>query len=511
MKNPRYKKVLGIAVGERSLMIAEIATGVSRPSVSRLAEMPFPDTTTAADPARIGASLAEFLRTQLIAARAAVIGLPARWIVAQPKDVPVVDELTLSNILRLQAEAEFSTELKDLVYDYAGGMHSDSGGAQSEAAPSNNGETSTQSILLTATPRRYLDFANTIASAAKLNLLGVTASALALGEMSAGSGRADSLVLATGSVGGEMTAQRGITPAAIRHLRAASPEGPFVSELRRIVSTMPAASRREMLLWDDTGINIRTMSEQIGVPVRSGDLPMLGVDTDLASSNGQGRKFAAAVALALAGLSSEPLAVDFAHSRLAPPKERLVPLWIIGAAAAVLLLAGGIFWAFHSLSVAQAEVDSMQAQVDRTKPQVADATAFVDKVSFAQAWHGGDPRYLAAVRDLTEAMGDDPDTYATGLTLREAPRSTNPNSVTSTAVKTPDINLLSGLLSGRTTDQEHVQTLLDKMRKNKAFSEPKLGGSDIGRAREVNFTITFSYGLGDDTSMPSNPAKAARK
>jgi hypothetical protein len=195
--------------------------------------------------------------------------------------------------------------------------------------------------------------------------------------------------------------------------------------------------------------------------------------------------------------------VDFAHSRLAAPKERLVPPWMIAAAVGLLLLIGGIIYAFHSLSVDQANVDAMQARLDRMKPQLVDATAFVDKVSFAQAWHGGDPRYLAAIRDLTIAMGDDPDTFATGLTLREVVR-TNVNSSTS---KTPETNQITGVLSGRTVDQEHVQTLLERLRKNKAFVEPKLADSTSGRGREVNFSINFNYGLLDSAATVANRKK----
>ena len=157
--------------------------------------MPFPPGVTINDPQKIGAALQTFIQQQLINARAVVIGLPARWIVAQQKEVPAVDEHTLSNILRLQAEAEFSTELKDLVYDYAGGL---TDGVATDAQ--------TQTILLAATPRKYLDFATEICAPSKLNIIAVTASAMALGDVS--SVKADTIVLAVASGNAEITAQR---------------------------------------------------------------------------------------------------------------------------------------------------------------------------------------------------------------------------------------------------------------------------------------------------------------
>ena len=261
---------------------------------------------------------------------------------------------------------------------------------------------------------------------------------------------------------------------------------------------MPAASRREMVLWDDSGMNAASIGEQLGLPVKSADLTMLGVDATAAASNGQGRKFAAAVALALGGFMPGALAVDFAHSRLAPPKVRLIPLWAFGAAAAFLVLVGVIIYGVHWLGVQQAEVDRMQGRYDGMKTEMTDATAFVDKVGFAQAWHGGDPRYLAAIRDLTSAMSDDPETFATSLALREVAK---PVGSSTAANKIVDTHTLAGVLNGRTSDLQHVQTLIEKMRRFNAFGDPKSGGSDLGRGKEVNFSITFNYALPETSAQ----------
>ena len=85
----------------------------------------------------------------------------------------------------------------------------------------------------------------------------------------------------------------------------------------------------------------------------------------------------------------------------------------------------------------------------------------------------------------------DPETFATSLTLREVVKPVGTQS--GAAAKTPDVQTLSGLLNGRTSDLQRVQTLIEKMRKNSAFVDPKSGGSDLGRGREVNFSITFNY------------------
>ena len=111
-------KVLGVAIGERSLLVAEVVAG-DRPEVKRLAEFVYPEGISPHKPEELGTALAEFLRENKFSAKSAVFGLPARWLVVKAKEVPPADPSTLANLLRLQAEGEFSSELKDLVYDYA--------------------------------------------------------------------------------------------------------------------------------------------------------------------------------------------------------------------------------------------------------------------------------------------------------------------------------------------------------------------------------------------------------
>jgi hypothetical protein len=477
LKTPRNKKLLGLSLGERSLLIAEVIGG-ERPSVARTAEMPYPAGVTIANPAELGSALTSFIAKEGFTARSVVIGLPARWLVTQPKEMPAADERTRAEMLRLSAEAEFSTELKDLVFDYTG--------------------TGT-SVLLVATPSRYVEAARAMCETAGLQLLAVTASAVALGEATGRGAARDVLVLSVASGGAEMTLQRDASSGAVRHLRAPLPQEPFINELRRTVSTMPPSKAgRQVVLWDGTGLNAATLGEQIGTPVRSGELSLLGVSSaGGAIANGNGARangqqgandigqYAAAIALALVGMSDQPIRVDFLHSRLAPPKTHRVPRWAIVAVVAVIVLIAGTTYAFHDLDVQSAAVDTMQARYDGMKSRIDDATAFVGKVTFAQAWHGGDPRYLACIRDMTVAMSDDFDTFAIGLIIGDAPRPVNS--------KAPDTHALTGVLSGKAADQQHVLMLLNRLRKIKAFSDATLGGSDVGRGREVTFSINFRY------------------
>ncbi len=488
LKPSRLNKVLGLSIGERSMMVAEVVAG-DRPEVKRLAEMVYPDGVSAQDAGPLGAALGEFLREQKFSAKSAVVGLPARWLVVKSKDVPPADPGTLADLLRLQAEGEFSSELKDLVYDYA--------------ADTTDGQP--RCVLLVATSRKYIDAAVAMCDAARLTAVAVTPSAVALGSATGrAAGSVNPLVLAVSPAGAELTAQSGLVSNAIRHLRGPGPDRPFVGELRRAISGMPVATGagqngtpRELVLWDAAGgsaFDSATLSENLGMPVRTGDLPILGVDTTGSASNGDGRKYAAAVALALTGLSPDRYAVDFLHSRLAPVAKRAVPHWVILTTLATIALIGAVFYGYTDLRARQAKLDKVNTQINSVAGEKKQAEAFVTTVSFAQAWHLGIPRYDVCFRDLSAAIPQDGQTYAMSLNLRETvPVATNAG--TSAPVKPPTVHTLACRLEGKTTDQAHVQKVLDQLKATpKLFTDVEDAGRQYaGRGREVVFSITFTY------------------
>jgi hypothetical protein len=472
LKPSRVNKMIGIAIGEISLTAAEIVSG-DRPATRRLAEFVYPSGMSISDPTALGAAFAQFLKDQDFSARSAVVGIPARWLVVKPKDVPPADDHTLAGLLRLQAEGEFSSELKDLVYDYAAG--GDAGSARS--------------VLLIATSRKYVDASVKICEAAKLNVVAVMPSAIALSAATSAVSK-DAMVLTIGASGAELTAQSNGVASAIRHLRGPGPERSFVGELRRAISTLPSnGTPRELVLWDHADMQAESLSESLGFAVRSGDLPVLGVDTSQAERNGDGRRYAAAVALGLSGLREEQLPVDFLHSRLAPPVPPRVPRWVIGAVLGGIVFIGCIVLGYTDLQRQQANLDKVNSQLLSEKDEITAADLFVSKVSVAQAWHGGNPRYLACLKDITNSIPNDEKTYATSLHINESPRPP-----AAPGLRVSEIRTLSGQLLGKTSDQQQVQAILDLMKHNPAFIDVKNGGSEVtGRGREVTFSINFVY------------------
>src|SRR5688572_2503413 len=154
MKLLSKNSFLGIAVGDRSITVAEVVPARGsrdRWEARRVAEFvppqpPVSDSAAAgagaaAPPApESGEAFGRFLRDNGFTPARAVVGVPARWLVAREREVPPASPDQAAEILRMQAERLFSAELGDVSVDYAG--------APDPAASRN--------VLLIAMPRQQL-------------------------------------------------------------------------------------------------------------------------------------------------------------------------------------------------------------------------------------------------------------------------------------------------------------------------------------------------------------------
>jgi len=173
IKRTKHSKMLGIAVGDKSMLVAEVIVSGGKYQAVRTGQYVYAEGQGLSVPETLGQGLNQFLKANGFATRRAVFGMPAKWVLTKPKEVPAADEATIASSLRLQAEGDFSPELKDLVFDYVGQ------GSRSEA----------RSVLLLATPRKNIDNIKAIADSAKVDIESVTVSLSALAAATATCGR----------------------------------------------------------------------------------------------------------------------------------------------------------------------------------------------------------------------------------------------------------------------------------------------------------------------------------
>lgn len=477
MKLTGKQSFLGIAIGERSVTVAEVGpprrggTGYNVRHTAHFAPAGADGLTPEA--------FAAFLRQHSFGAKHAVVGVPARWVIARERDIPPSSEDQAAEVLRMQAERMFTAELGEVAVDYAG--------TADASAP--------RGVLLVALPRTQLDRVVRLVESAGVEVAAVMPTTLALAGADEST---DGLVLSLSDDAVELAAHRGGAPRLLRHLPirgadVASANGSqatamaaLAGEIRRTVALMPRSpgatptSANQLQLWDGIGLGAdgsSTLARQSGVVLR---------ERDRAATNNAASQYAPAIALALAGAAPHPGTVDFRHPRLAAPKRQRIgrrTAWAIGIAAAALLLLVGL-WA--EVRWRESQLAAVQAEINAMKPKVESAEHVSQLIGVARGWFPeGRPAALDCLRDITNAFPDGGESiFVTKFTLPETRQ---------------------GNFTGRAPNRDLVLDLVVRMNKSKTKSfanvKPDYMLDAGGSSNEVAFSISFTYqGTGDNAA-----------
>lgn len=464
----RSKKALGVSVGERSLLVAQVSCDATGPQVTRVAEFTYPEGITLDQPEALGTALREFLKRLGFTARRTMIGVPAKWLVLRPHQIPPTDPETAISLLGIQVEAHRLPELGEIVYDFVG----------------ESNETEATTALLMGLPRRWLQAVLAMASAARLKVAAVTPCTAALAAAT-GARMQRPIVLSVRSEGAELAAVDGTQTRFLRHLGSAIAAPPLNTELRRSMAMLPAGfassnghssvgqpSPGRVVLWDDVGLDeaaLHGLEESLGLAVVRGELPTLG---GRGCGLADGRVGGRAVALALPLLERKRPVVDFLHPRLVPPKPARIPrrvFWISTAAAAALL---AVALGYADLMSLHRQVAGLEDQYRLLEPSLQIAKPFVSRMRFAETFRTSDPCILACLRDLAVALPPDNRTYLTGFRLQDN---------------------MQGEFSGRSDNVQDVISVIDTLNAGSRFSEIKRSFDGRGNTGGVSFKVTFLY------------------
>jgi hypothetical protein len=470
------KKLLGIAIGERSTLVAEVCCAGDGKRVVRGGEFTYPAGVTPEHPEALGAAFKEFLTREGFSTRRAVLGVPAKSLLLKSHALPPAEPQQASAMLWLRAEADSAPELGEMVSDYAG--------QPSALGPS--------TVLLMGLPRRWMDRLQVMSEAAGLIVVAVTPCSTALGGATAQQA-GNSRILSVTAERAELAEHDGEQTRFLRHLNSTGASLPtLLAELRRAAATHPmttgavndvsasllgrrerAAAAATLVLWDDAGLDaaaVEAISAALDLSVVRGDLQSIGCGSEAMA--GSGRAAAVAVALTLPTLSGARPAVDFLHPRLAAPKKPNLTrrtAWLTGAAAVVALAA---LLAYTDLSRLQRHVTSADEELQRLDPVLKTARPFVANMEFVESFHNSHPKYLACLSDLTLAIPEDGQTYITRFHLQSNMR---------------------GEITGRCPNNQEVLNLMDRLSAGGRFKDLKRRLEAKGSGPEIAFTVTFTY------------------
>jgi len=472
----RSRKVLGISLGDRALVAAEVVWTGHGPQIARAAEFAYPPGVTVDHGEVLGEALGDFLRREGFSARRGVVGVPAKWLKVKACEVPPSDSHTAASVVAMQAEKESESDLGAMAFDFTGEVNPERA----------------STLLLMGLPRRKMDRILAVAAGAKLAVGSVTPCATALADAAASTagGTAASMMLWLRPDGAELSAREGRQTRFLRHLGAAVSGPSFIAELRRAAATLAAkaevaefaagAARGHggrpaaagVVLWDGVGLDEparRGIEGALGMPVTRGELKGVGRN---GCGDSEARLGTSAVAVALPLLAGRRPSVDFLHPRLARRKDRQVPrrtAWLAAGGAALVLaaLAG-----YLDLARIRSTAERDERQLDALKPALKTAKPFVANTQWVESFQTGQPRFLACLRDVAAATPPDGRTYLLNFHLQSN---------------------MKGEFAGRSGGDKDVVDLMDKLAAGGRFTDLRRKLDARGKSGEVSFSVTFTY------------------
>lgn len=460
---------LALAVSGQGVTAVQVVRAAGRPARLQTAELAFADEIALDHPEQAGKALKETLRQQGITASRCVVGLAAALTAAREKTLPATDGESLRSILSIAAEREFAAGPQELALDYL---------------PS-QGEQGISALMLAA-PRRVVDQVLAMARSAGLAVSAITSSPVAVAMATRGEvGPAGRLVLCLLDRGAELTVQSAQAAKGVRHLpvQASAGNGAIESlagELRRVLAMMPAQTDgqtpRELLVWDAAGVGataLNSLAERLALPVRvcraDQDLDL----ADVGATAGQDR-FVQAAALAC---GADQPAIDFLHSRLAPPSRRRFgrrSQWAVAAAAVGLAIIGLAIWDHQAR---QNELATLQAKIDSLKHEAQQAGKLVDDASFARTYYDRRLEFMDCLNELTSAFPQEGRVWATSVMVRED---------------------MQAMLTGKAVNESAVLDVLDRLKANSKLTavKPMYIRQAGGASKDVSFAIGLSLRRG---------------
>jgi hypothetical protein len=428
-----------------------------------------PDGLSPANPSELGRRFRQFLKANHFSARAAVVGLPAKWLVARELTIPPAGANTLSGILQIQAERAFALDPKDLVFDYWRRTDSAASGP----------------VLLMAAHRERINQISVLAKAAGLQLLAVTPTSHALRSIDNNNDSDVGIYMRDDYVEfwSPAAALPWIKHAARPARRTHEEHGEALrTEIDRMLWLSPGneqgSTPHRVTLYAGVSLVGKATDElNCSLPGRTtihdGNTNLLSMGFD-ADEIGKAGAAGPAAALALAASQDRPLFVDFLHPRMADAKRNHHARTLVWTALACVAIIAALVSVVRDWRQDIRDIATYTQQLDVMSDDIKAAEQMVDRMNHAARWTSRRPKSLEYLRQLTRAFPKEGAVWATTLRIGEDGQ---------------------GSVIGKSLKEDNVLQLLDAIKKNGFFQNVQmLYMRDAGRdTDEVSFAITFSF------------------
>jgi len=464
--------LLGLAIDEFGIIIAEIRVRSGRPELQRTGQCRFEEKLDLNNAKEAGHKLREFLRDNHFSSKQAVIGIPTKWVIAKEVNVPPANAESIAGVLNIQAERAFSLNSSELVFDYCG---STSTSRRSE-------------VLLLAARSKIIEKVKELVSEAGLKLRSITVSALAFGRNLPDSGSELRYGLYTRPAYCEFWTQVNGSPRSIQHVPLSMTNKTddehtdlLTATIQRLIllsSQQDSTSPRRVTTYDGSGLpdeTIDRLNKRLSpqIVVTDGGVQVISKEDGSSSEPGKAQSIAA-VAVATAAIEADKLPVDFLNPRIGLAKQtsrKPITAWagIIGAACLLILISVLVKWRADKRDIA-----TYTDQLELMSEDIAAAQEVVDRITYAKSWTSQKPVFLNCLRELTLTFPEEPLIWVTNLRLSED---------------------AGAALVGKAVDEESFYKVLDKIEQNDAFLNVQMVHlRNVGRnLSEKEFAVNFEY------------------
>jgi hypothetical protein len=424
------------------------------------------------DPELVGREIRNHLDAVGIRERHCVVGLPLKWALTTHLEVPELPEADVASFLQLEAERGFPCDVQTL-HVTSSRFHSPAGKLHA---------------TLVGIPKNHLAVLEQALRAAKLKpvsfSLGITALQPAGAEASNG---VMALAIGESHVGLQVTAGGGV--AALRALEGALEAegsqrllhadlvarearitlGQLPVELRETVRRIRVFGPRDLaqqlvdemdLRLDATGLKVEPVGRYAAGEFGS----QLPPDTAVSP----------AFSLAANLLAGHRPVFEFLLPKVTPLQQMAARYssgklrTVISAAAAVALVAGGLFF------FQQCQLWKLESQWAKLQPTVRQLEGLQEQIRQYRPWYDDSVRGLTILRSLTQAFPED-------------------GSVTAKTVEIRDLNAVT--CTGIARDRQVLLKTIENVRKVQQFREVALGPTR-GQPPAVQFTFNLQWNEG---------------
>ena len=457
----KHENILVLTLNEDSVAAVQASLGHDCYEVKRTAMFSVAEKASWEDPEALGHALRQFLRKEHITARATLVGIPARWVVAKSVQIPPARRENVAGLLQIQTEQAFSLNHHDLVFDYCARIS----------------ESQSNRVLLAAMQRDRMAQIKVLAKSAGLQLVCVTPSVAAMGALSHGQSPTCG-VYAQNEHCEMILASNGVVHQ-IKHmatpLNNRSPET-MAEDIQRLL-LLAGGQASELIVWSDgpgpsdavthlrqtlgTRLEITEGREAIARSgrLRAGETPA---------------EYDCALSLIVAHDQGDAQLIDFLNSHLAvresKQKSRAMTWGAVAVGAAVVLAAAMLFGWYQDVQDIQAYQQTLNEKADLYEA----VSKIRSNLSETGPWYTKRPQLLDGLHELVTAFPEAGDIWVSSLRLTENGE---------------------GIVTGEAVNRLAVIKVLDQLNQSDRISDATAPGSTGGTygSGDAKYSIRFDF------------------